>query len=235
MAAADSHWERLLGAAVPALEHVFGRADPTQAPKWTLGGGTAVMLQIGHRVSHDIDIFVPGARLKAFTPAMNPAAARISVRYQWPGHFLKFERPDGEVDFLSAPLQTDPGFSWRTLLGQPVALETPEEVVVKKVRYRSEDFKARDAFDLAAVGASRPGLSAVLAAEVSDALPRLADSLRRLEAGGEASLRAAVAPIGQAADLVPTAYARARQIVALAIDGARTHGAEPCSGPSRLR
>ena len=146
MPAASSYWERLLGAAVPALEHVFGRADLTRAPKWTLGGGTAIMLQVGHRVSHDIDIFVPGTRLKAFTPAMNPAAAKIAPRYQWPGHYLKFERPDGEVDFFSAPLQTDPGFSWRTLLGRPVALETPEEVIVKKIRYWSESFKARDVF-----------------------------------------------------------------------------------------
>ena len=41
-----------------------------RAPKWTLGVGTAITLWIGHRVSHGINIFVPGTRLKGFTPAV---------------------------------------------------------------------------------------------------------------------------------------------------------------------
>ena len=34
----------------------------------------------------------------------------MSDVYQWPGHYLKFELPNGEIDFLSPPLQTEPGF-----------------------------------------------------------------------------------------------------------------------------
>jgi hypothetical protein len=30
---------------------------------WAIGGGTAMMLQIGHRESHDIDIFLPITRM----------------------------------------------------------------------------------------------------------------------------------------------------------------------------
>jgi hypothetical protein len=96
-------------------------------------------------------------------------------------------------------------------------LETPEEVIVKKLRNRSEQFKARDAFDLAAVGAARPGLERVLAAEVPDALPRLADAIRALEARGVAAMRAAVAPLGASVDMLPTAYGRASHIVAAAM------------------
>jgi hypothetical protein len=29
---------------------------------WTFGGGTAMMLQIGHRESHDVDIFLDDAQ-----------------------------------------------------------------------------------------------------------------------------------------------------------------------------
>jgi hypothetical protein len=221
MVAARSDWGKLLDTALPALDYVFGPPDQTRKPDWTLGGGTAIMLAINHRLSHDIDIFVAGISLKAFTPWMNPAARTISDRFQWPGHYLKFERPDGEIDFLSAPLQTDPGFAWQTLRGRPVALETPEEVIVKKVRYRSEQFKARDAFDLAAVGAALPGLAQILAAEVPDALPRLADAIRVLSARGEAPLRAAVMPLGAGVNMLPTVYAEASRIVARATELAK--------------
>jgi hypothetical protein len=33
---------------------------------WTFGGGTAMMLQIDHRESRDIDIFLPDAQFLAF-------------------------------------------------------------------------------------------------------------------------------------------------------------------------
>lgn len=49
-------------------------------------------------------------------------------------------------------------------------------------------------------------------------LLRLADLLRRLETSSEASLRAVVASLGKSADLLPTAHARARRIVAAAMD-----------------
>lgn len=33
---------------------------------WSFGGGTAVILQINHRESHDVDIFLPDPQLLAF-------------------------------------------------------------------------------------------------------------------------------------------------------------------------
>ena len=33
---------------------------------WTFGGGTAMMLQIGHRESHDVDIFLRDPQLLPF-------------------------------------------------------------------------------------------------------------------------------------------------------------------------
>ncbi|MGO9740748.1 MAG: nucleotidyl transferase AbiEii/AbiGii toxin family protein [Roseiarcus sp.] len=77
--------------ALPALDHVFGQDDPVDrgrhTPLWTLGGGTAIALRIAHRLSDDVDIFVPSRPLKLFIPANNPAAKAISARYQWPGHY----------------------------------------------------------------------------------------------------------------------------------------------------
>ena len=127
MAGATSEWRKLLGLALPALDHVFGaasgEAEQRGKPDWTLGGGTAIMLAIGHRVSHDVDVFVHGARLRRFSPHENPASKRISTLYDWPGHYLKFHRPEGEIDFLSGTLMTEPGFGWRDIEGRRVALE----------------------------------------------------------------------------------------------------------------
>ena len=180
-----TQWARLMDLALPALDHVLPGAAPG---RWTLGGGTAIALRIGHRASDDIDIFVPGTALKAFAPHNNPAARAISESFQYPGHYLKFERPEGEIDFLGAPLQTAPGFAIESFRGRPVALETLEEVVVKKIRYRAAQFSMRDVFDLACVAQSLSSLPGILAGECGDALLRLAARLEALQQRGDTGL-----------------------------------------------
>jgi hypothetical protein len=55
----------LLDRALPALDHALG-PDPFARgrPSWSLGGGTAIALRIAHRLSDDIDLFVPTALLR---------------------------------------------------------------------------------------------------------------------------------------------------------------------------
>ena len=60
MSAAHSDWVLLLHLALPALDRVFPQRRSDGMPDWTLGGGAAIMLQIDHRISHDIDIFAHG-------------------------------------------------------------------------------------------------------------------------------------------------------------------------------
>ena len=124
----QSNWASLLDLALPALDYVFqglnfAEHSPGQ-PLWTLGGGTAMALRINHRASDDIDIFVAGTPLRLFAPANNPASKMISDRPDWPGHYLKFHCDNGEIDFLSAPLQTTPGYSVEVFRGRKIALET---------------------------------------------------------------------------------------------------------------
>ena len=166
----NSHWQELLDLALPAIDHVASRVPPGTNWRWSFGDGTALALQIDHRVSYDIDLFVSGVRLKLFTPHQNPAAKLISDSFQWPGFYLKFQLPIGEIDFLSSDLLTSPGVVPFGYKGRQILLETPEEIVVKKLRYRSASLKLRDVFDLACTSVTQQGLAAVLAEEVPDIL-----------------------------------------------------------------
>ena len=188
-----SSWATLLALALPALDYAMpGETEAIgrgEKPRWTLGGGTALALRIGHRTSDDIDVFLSGVRLAEMTPARNPLARSIGDRPQWPGYYLKFERPEGEIDFLGSPLQTEPGYDLQTFHGRPVALETVDEVMVKKLRYRAANFTDRDAFDLACVLRARPEVALTLAAEAGDTLAR---ARLALEGGDPGKIRARV-------------------------------------------
>ena len=48
-----SQWPVLFDLAIDILKH-FNEANGF-SPQWSFGGGTALMLQIDHRESHDID------------------------------------------------------------------------------------------------------------------------------------------------------------------------------------
>lgn len=62
-----SRWSELFEIAVSIIEQV--NKDMNIINLWTWGGGTALMLQIDHRESHDIDLFVNDPQLMPF---LNP-------------------------------------------------------------------------------------------------------------------------------------------------------------------
>lgn len=62
-----SQWPLLFDLAIDILDHF--QAANGFAPGWSFGGGTALMLQIDHRESHDIDIFLDDPQL---LPFLNP-------------------------------------------------------------------------------------------------------------------------------------------------------------------
>jgi len=75
-----TQWIFLLDKALPALDAVYAGEG---GKVWTLGEGTAMALRISHRLSDDIDIFVPGIELEKFVPTHNPDTMAISTRFQW--------------------------------------------------------------------------------------------------------------------------------------------------------
>jgi len=172
---------------------VIGTLSPTAA--WTWGGGTALAIRLDHRVSYDIDIFLQNPQdLRALHPARNPVVRDLTKQIQYPGHYMKLLFEEGEIDFLAATLITSPGFTEETIKGYHVPLETAEEVLAKKLHFRSSNAPARDLFDIEA--ARRFAYDAFKKAVVAEpaGARRLADQVRRKEGRYKKELPGAIDP-----------------------------------------
>lgn len=144
-------WIRLFEKTVALLE-----ASQIPAEDWSFGGGTALALFLEHRESADVDIFLTDAQYLTFlTPRLNRVAASMTTDYVEGAGFLKLRFAGGEVDFIIAPYLTPNPRVTTDVGGKRIYVETPEEIVLKKLFYRTETFKVRDVVDAAAVFAER--------------------------------------------------------------------------------
>jgi predicted nucleotidyltransferase component of viral defense system len=143
-------WQTLLPHAFTLIDEIARLLTPE--PFWTFGGGTVLMLRHQHRMSKDIDIFVPDPQYLGFvSPRLSDAAENVSQDYvEGPG-FVKLLRPEGEIDFVASPNLTAQPFEEWTLLGRKVKVETSAEIVAKKLWHRGDRATARDLFDLSLV------------------------------------------------------------------------------------
>jgi len=143
-------WEQLLRHAFTLIDEIdrHGIKDPV----WTFGGGTVLMLRHGHRLSKDIDIFVPDPQYLGFvSPRLSDVAESVTHDYvEGPG-YIKLLRPEGEIDFVASPNLTPSPYEVWQLLGRQVRVETSAEIVAKKLWHRGDRATARDLFDLALV------------------------------------------------------------------------------------
>ena len=141
-----------------------------------------MMIQIGHRESHDIDIFLDDAQILGF---LDPAKADLRFQespadYRGDGaRFQKFVFDGiGEIDFIISGSLTEKPFIHRRIQGRQIKLETLGEIVAKKVYFRGSEAKPRDVFDIAAATRNHRD-------EISMALRSFADAvaatLERLE------------------------------------------------------
>ena len=146
----DGPWQGLFRHALTLIEEI--RKHGTSSPFWTFGGGTVLMLRHGHRVSKDVDIFVPDPQYLAYVnPRISDAASDITPNYEEHAGFVKLMLPDGEIDFVVSRNLTSPGYDERTLMDRVVKVETSAEIVAKKMRHRGDRPTARDLFDLCLV------------------------------------------------------------------------------------
>lgn len=142
--------DRLFARALRILDDAGARYG--RAFDWTFGCGTVLALRHAHRVSRDIDVFVPDPQYLGYlTPRLSDVAAEGDPDYEEGAEFLKLRYPEGEVDFVVAGVLTHPGTECARVNGRQVNLETDVEIVAKKLFFRGNRFKARDLFDLAMV------------------------------------------------------------------------------------
>ncbi|WP_322049011.1 nucleotidyl transferase AbiEii/AbiGii toxin family protein [Paraburkholderia sp. J67] len=146
----DGPWQPLFREALRLIDEI--RTHGTANPFWTFGGGTVLMLRYGHRMSRDIDIFVPNPQYLGYVnPRINDTAAQITEDYEEHAQFVKLILPEGEIDFVVSQNLTAPGFDEWTLMGETVKVETAAEIVAKKMWHRGDRPAARDLFDLSLV------------------------------------------------------------------------------------
>jgi predicted nucleotidyltransferase component of viral defense system len=144
-------WSDLLPHALSIIEDI--KKHGVKDLFWTFGGGTVLMFRYQHRLSRDIDIFVPDPQYLGFvTPRLSDVAAAVSAEYvEDQSSYVKLIRPEGEIDFVASPNLTENPFEIWSINGQPIRVETAAEIVAKKLWHRGERATARDLFDLSLV------------------------------------------------------------------------------------
>lgn len=144
---------------------------------WTFGGGTVLMRRYVHRVSNDIDIFLPDPQyLGHLSPRLNATVESLTSSYVEQAGFLKLRFPEGEIDFIvAAPLTANPARTER-ILERDMSVETTAEILAKKIWHRAAVFSARDILDFAVIAEREPGvldqISGILAARYAMLLAR---------------------------------------------------------------
>lgn len=157
---APKDWEGLFKHALRLLDDLAEKSGTD--PFWTFGGGTVLMLRYRHRMSRDVDIFVPDPLYLGYvTPRLSDVAEGITQDYVEAAGYVKLILPVGEIDFVAAPNLTVNPFEEIKLLGRKVRVETAAEIIAKKMWHRGDQVAARDLFDLALVIKHEPaGLAA---------------------------------------------------------------------------
>ena len=123
-------WKELFSRALVLMEHL---ETQTREPHWTFGGGTVLMLRLGHRQSKDIDLFVPDPQYLGYiNPRLSEVAEQLSTDYEENAEFIKFYLPVGEI-------------------------------IAKKMWHRGDHAKVRDLYDLCAVAEAEPSALALAA------------------------------------------------------------------------
>lgn len=147
-------WRKLFPHALTLMDSL---EEEIVRPRWTFGGGTALMLRIGHRHSKDIDLFVPDPQYLGYVnPRLSAVAEQITTDYEENAEFIKLFLPDGEIDIVVGASLTDDPFELVRHAGREIKIETCAEIIAKKMWYRGDRARARDLFDLCAVFEAEP-------------------------------------------------------------------------------
>lgn len=147
-------WQDLLPQALRLTDHL---SRMVQSPLWSFGGGTVLMLRLNHRLSKDIDLFVPDPQyLGHFSPRLNDVAEAVATEYEEAAEYTKLFLPLGEIDIVVGTPLTENPWDAVQFQGRTILVETCAEIIAKKMHHRGDQAKARDLFDLCAVADLEP-------------------------------------------------------------------------------
>lgn len=151
----DGDWQRLFKHALRLIDEIREHGGVAE-PFFTFGGGTVLMLRHFHRLSKDIDFFVPDPQSLGYvSPRLSDVADTIcNSAYIEANSYVKLFVDDlGEIDIVAAPnlLPREHAFETWDLFGTPIKVETSAEIVAKKMYHRGDKATARDLFDLSLV------------------------------------------------------------------------------------
>lgn len=146
----EGPWKSLLEKAFWLMDSI--QSDGYALPRWSLGGGTVLMFYYAHRKSKDIDIFVPDPQFLGYVnPRLGGRGEEVTTDYTDGTEFVKLFLPEGEIDFVASSTLTENPFEEHEVLGRKILLETPIEIVAKKLWFRGDRATPRDLLDLALV------------------------------------------------------------------------------------
>lgn len=152
-------WQELF---TQALRLMAALSSSIEQPHWTFGGGTVLMLRHNHRLSKDIDLFVPDPQYLGYLNPRLGGLAEVLVdeglvdRYVEAAEYLKLLLKAGEIDVVVGPNLTDDAFEWVEIQGTAVKVESSAEILAKKMWHRGDRATARDLFDLGAIATLEP-------------------------------------------------------------------------------
>ena len=147
-------WQHLFEHAMRLMSHLESQVAN---PGWSFGGGTVLMLRIGHRQSRDIDLFIPDPQMLGYlSPRLSEVTEAITTDYEENAEFIKLYLPHGEIDVVVGEALTVAPFDLVSHGGRDIRVETSAEILAKKLWHRGDRGAARDLFDLCAVAQHEP-------------------------------------------------------------------------------
>lgn len=190
-------WRALLERALDVLDEVGPQV------RWTFGGGSALALKIGHRMSYDVDLFLEDAgTLRALSPNRNKAARAITDHWQEPGNYLKLRCVEGEIDFILGGRLTELTPWLYQLKDRYILVEEPAEILAKKLKYRGSRLLPRDIFDLLAVHRFDPTCIRTAVLATPEGARRAADRIERIAGRYRETIRDEVNPTATGVELL---------------------------------
>jgi predicted nucleotidyltransferase component of viral defense system len=146
----EKTWEGLFIDALRLVDEIHSHG--TKHLFWTFGGGTVLMRKYRHRLSKDIDIFVPDPQaLNYVNPRLSQIAENLTTHYDEANGYIKLFLPHGEIDFVASPNLTECPYVDEKIFGRLVHVETAAEIIAKKFFHRGDRLLARDMFDFALI------------------------------------------------------------------------------------